>query len=127
MKPDFSLRNLARTKVSEYLVRFVFGGAIALGAFVIGKTYGPRVGGLFLAFPALLPAGLTLLEEHDGRRAARDDARGAILGSLGLMAFALIVRYVAPRGGAWALSLALVGWLIVSVGAWLVVYGRRPS
>lgn len=125
MNPDFSLAALAKTKVSEYLVRFAFGGAVAVGASTLGEIYGARVGGLFLAFPALLPAGLTLIKQHDGRRAARDDARGAILGSVGLMAFALIVQLGTPRLGAWSLALALGGWLVVSVSAWCLVYGRR--
>ncbi len=36
--------------------------------------FGPRVGGLFLAFPAILPATLTLLEKKEGKTKACADA-----------------------------------------------------
>ena len=52
---------------------------------------------LFLAFPAILPASLTLVKEHDGRRKTCDDARGSRLGALGMLAFAIVVAILAPR------------------------------
>ena len=118
MKPHFQPQQLRKTHVTEYLLRFGFGGAVALVASAIGQAWGPRVGGLFLAFPALLPAGLLLVKQHDGRRAAADDARGAVLGSLGLMGFGIVIWGVADRLASWfSLTLALAIWIAVSVGA----------
>ena len=127
MAPKFSPDELRRTKSHEYALRFVFGGIVALGAFLIGKAFGPLIGGLFLAFPALLPAGLTLIKEHDGRRAAEDDARGATLGSLGLVAFALVVHLTCSLGPLICLTIALLAWTVVSVAGWFLVHGRRAS
>jgi hypothetical protein len=126
MLPQFSPQQLKRTKWGEYLVRFAFGGGVSVAAWMIGKAFGPRIGGLFLAFPAILPASLTLIKEHDGRGAAKDDALGAALGSLGLGAFALVVWGTA----AWdAPTLTLVSasvlWFVVSASAWWLVFGRR--
>ena len=125
MLPEFSPKELRETKPLEYLVRFAFGGAIAVAAFVVGEVYGPKGGGLFLAFPALLPAGLTLIKRHDGRRAAADDARGAMLGSVGMLAFAIAVWW----GRQWSpwvcLGGALVAWAAISVACWFAVFGRR--
>ncbi|HVY25155.1 MAG TPA: DUF3147 family protein [Polyangiaceae bacterium] len=125
--PEFLPRQLLQTKATEYLLRFGLGGAISAGAWVIASVYGPRVGGLFLAFPAILPASLTLVKKHDGRRAAADDARGAALGSLGLAAFAFTVATMASagHGATWTLLSALLAWLIVSVGAWCLLF--RPA
>jgi hypothetical protein len=50
---------------------------------VISAVAGPRAGGVFLAFPAILLASLTLVAKEEGPARARDDARGAIFGTLG--------------------------------------------
>jgi hypothetical protein len=44
-------------KPHEWAVRFFFGGAICVLAGLISKKFGPEIGGLFLAFPAIFPAG----------------------------------------------------------------------
>jgi hypothetical protein len=75
--PTFSLRGLKKTKPLEHVVRFLFGGTIAVFTGVIAHAWGPDVGGLFLAFPAILPASLTMVHDHDGRASAVKDAEGA--------------------------------------------------
>ena len=80
-------------------MRFGFGGLITAVAGLIAKEYGPVVGGLFLAFPAIFPASATLIEKHErerkeqrgpngvdrGRKAVSADAGGAAIGSVGLL------------------------------------------
>ena len=125
MKPAFQPRSLAKTSLTQYLLRFGFGGAVALAASAVGEAWGPHVGGLFLAFPALLPAGLTLVKQHDGRSAAADDARGALLGSLGLISFGITIWSAASWLAPWlVLTLALAIWASVSVGAWWCVFAK---
>lgn len=119
MRPQFSLAQLKQTSAGEYIVRFVFGGAVALAASAVGEAFGPGVGGLFLAFPALLPASLTLIKRHDGRSAAAADARGAVVGSVGLTCFAGVVWSTQAWQAPWlSLSLALLTWIAVSAGLW---------
>lgn len=128
MKARFQPQQLRKTTPTEYLLRFGFGGVVALAASAAGQAWGPRVGGLFLAFPALLPAGLLLVKEHDGRGAATDDARGAVLGSLGLVGFGVVIWLTAERLAPWlSLTLALGTWVGVSVGAWWSVFARRSA
>ena len=123
--PEFAPSQLKDTKAWEYIVRFVFGGAITVATGMIGKVWGPLVAGLFLAFPAILPASLTLVKQHDGRKEAVEDARGARLGSIALAAFALVVLVTVDRLPAFGvLTLAAVAWLLVSIGAWFAVHGR---
>lgn len=117
----------------QYAIRFVLGGLVTAGAGIVAKVYGPVVGGLFLAFPAIFPAGATLIEKHEnqrkvekrlngelrGRWAVSLDAAGAGIGSIGLAAFGLIVWQFSDRGPAWAVLLgASIAWVAVSVALW---------
>jgi hypothetical protein len=110
MRVHFDISALKATKWYEYALRFLFGGTITVVTGVMASRYGPVFGGLFLAFPAIFPASATLVEKHErekkqragivktirGREAAALDARGAAIGSLGLIGFAFAVRRLAP-------------------------------
>jgi hypothetical protein len=119
----------------EWILRFVFGGTICVAAGLIANRYGPAVGGLFLAFPAIFPAGASLVEAHEkihkrrigadgtrrGRFIAALDALGAALGCTGLAAFALVFWIWLPRSpSAMVFLLATLSWLTFAVGAWLL-------
>ena len=127
------LDGLRRTKWHEYAVRFVFGGLITAVAGLIAHRYGPGVGGLFLAFPAIFPAGVTLVEKHEtqkkkdaglkgvvrGRQAAALDAAGAALGSIGLAVFAVTVwQFLTRYSPAVVLFCAALLWLVASGLSW---------
>jgi hypothetical protein len=133
IKVDFS--TLGQTKWHDYAVRFLFGGLITALAGIIAKKFGPGIGGLFLAFPAIFPASATLIEKHErekkesvglngaarGRSAASIDAAGSSMGSIGLFVFAFVVWQFMPRNRAWiALAAATVLWLGVSVAVWQI-------
>ena len=49
---------LRSIKAKHYAVRFCFGFLISVVAALISAIAGAKVGGLFLAFPAILPATL---------------------------------------------------------------------
>jgi hypothetical protein len=130
---QFKPSALRQTRWYEYLVRFVLGGAMTVVAGLIAARFGPVIGGLFLAFPAIFPASATLIEKHSrqrkekaglsgvrrGRDAAALDAAGAALGSLGLAAFAAVIWLMVASSPSWALVFATVAWLTVAVLAWL--------
>jgi hypothetical protein len=133
MRIHISLSALRHIKPHEYLTRFVLGGVLSLVSAWLGHRFGTAVGGLFLAFPAIFPASATLVEKHErekkqragiadtrrGRLAAAIDARGAALGSLGLLAFAAVTWRLLRGDALWvALSCAVAVWLVVSVIAW---------
>jgi hypothetical protein len=105
-------------------VRFLFGAGIALGAGLMGMRFGPVVGGVFLAFPAVLPAAMTMLEKQAGRSVAEVDSLGAILGSVAMAAFAVVATAtIRPLGGALAIAAAWAAWLAVAIG--LFALARR--
>lgn len=131
---------LRQTKWYECAIRFVLGGAITVIAAFLAKKFGPAVGGLFLAFPAVFPASATLVEKHEaekkaqkgqhgekrGRDAAALDAAGTVMGSIGLVLFALIVWILLPDHSA---CLTLFGaallWFVSSCCLWLLREHRR--
>jgi hypothetical protein len=135
MRIKVDLSTLGQTKWHDYAVRFLFGGLITALAGIIAKRFGPGIGGLFLAFPAIFPASATLIEKHEkekkkalglkgearGRSAASIDAAGSSMGSIGLFVFALVVWQFMPRARAWiVLAGAIVLWLGVSVAVWQI-------
>jgi len=114
--------------VKKYLTRFVFGAGIATAAAIVGMVFGPKLGGILLGFPAILPASLTLIERTDGRHEAKVDATGALLGSFALIGFAAAAALALPRFSAGiALALACAAWAVIAAGLYvlIVVVGRR--
>jgi len=126
VRPKINLGGLRKPKTWEYVVRFLFGGLVTVCSGLVAHAYGPTLGGLFLAFPSILPASLTLVKQHEGRAKALEDARGARLGSVGLAAFAIVIWAGGTSLKPALLLVAATGaWLFVSVGLWLVQYGSR--
>ena len=112
--------------MSKYLTRFVFGAGIATAAAIVGMVFGPKIGGILLAFPAILPASLTLIERNDGRHEAKVDAIGALLGSFALIGFAAVAAFALTRLGAViALALACAAWAVIAAGLY-VLMARLP-
>jgi hypothetical protein len=131
---QFKPSALRQTHWYEFLIRFGLGGAMTVVAGLIAARYGPVIGGLFLAFPAIFPASATLIEKHvrerkekaglpgarRGKEAAALDAVGAALGSFGLAAFGLVIWLMIVRSPGWALALGAGSWLVVAMLAWQV-------
>jgi len=117
-----------QTSWKDYAVRFLFGGVITAIVGVLGKAFGPAVAGLFLAFPAILPASVTLVSRRNGKEQAGIDALGAAIGSVGLVAFAAIVWWLASQRAAWlVLLIASVCWFVVSGAVWLAIQQVRED
>jgi len=124
-RPKLDPKGLHDKSPKDFLVRFVFGAAISLMAALIGLRF-PELSGVFLAFPAILPASLTLVERDGGRHEAEVNARGAIIGAFGLLAFAVVVALaIKPLGAPAALALAGLSWVVVAVGLYMLVMALR--
>ena len=65
MRIRINLASLEQTQWHEYLTRFLLGGLITVATGLVAKHFGPVIGGLFLAFPAIFPSGATLIEKHE--------------------------------------------------------------
>jgi Protein of unknown function (DUF3147) len=71
VKIKIDITAIGESRWYEYLVRFAFGGTITALAGLVAKRYGPGIGGLFLAFPAIFPATATLLDKHERQKKER--------------------------------------------------------
>lgn len=135
MQVKIDTSSLGSTKWYQYAVRFLLGGLITAAAGLIAKKFGPVVGGLFLAFPAIFPASATLIEKHEkqkknkagldgtvsGRKAASVDAAGSAMGSIALLVFAVFVwRFLPFHSALLVLPLATIAWSVVAVGIWMI-------
>jgi uncharacterized membrane protein (GlpM family) len=134
MKIEFDTSRLGESRWYEYLVRFIFGGCITAVAGLIAKHYGPLIGGLFLAFPAIFPATATLIEKHEkekkkeqgkdgtirARIAVGMDAIGTSIGAIALAVFAMIVWRELPRSSLpAALISAMLAWIATAWLGWM--------
>lgn len=126
--PVVNLGAVRSVGVKDILIRFGLGAFISISAGIIGLTVSHRLSGAFLAFPSILPASLTLLQEKEGTRRADRDAIGAVLGGAALVLFAMIgeagFRHLEPY---LVLVLALVGWLVASFVLYAMLALARPD
>ncbi len=117
-----SFRGARNVPLRDLAIRFAFGAGISAVASLIAALAGWRAGGLMLAFPAILPATLTLLEQEESERKAVDADFGSVLGALGLAAFAAAAWWLLPRSGATiALVVAGVAWLGTAGGCFFTL------
>lgn len=127
---------LRRTSWRAFAARLVLGGLATVVTGLAGAMAGPSVGGLFLALPAIFCASATLIEsterhhkhvvgmhgEQRGKMAAALDAAGTALGSIGMLAFAVVFAAVVRTQVAMAFVAATLAWSLIAVAAW---YCRR--
>ena len=135
MRVTVDTSSLKATNWHQLLLRFVFGGAVTAAAGIIAKLYGPAVGGLFLAFPAIFPASATLIEKHErerkqkagvrgevqARKAVAIDAAGASMGSLGLLFFAIAIqKFIVGHRPSLVVICATAVWMLASYLLWTI-------
>jgi len=128
MRLKLRFDSLKETKPTEYVSRFVFGGEVTVLAGFVADHYGPVLGGLFLAFPGIFPAGVSLVEKHKTQREnaegklgiwsargqASAEATGASVGTLGLMGFAVVLWQGLPTHN-------FLPMIITATGTWIAV------
>lgn len=139
MMVQVKFASLKGIRPHEWLIRFAFGGAICVLAGLISSHYGPAIGGLLLAFPAIFPASASLVEAHEhkhkarvgldgaqrGRMVAGVDAIGASVGCIALACFAIFCWLCFPALSTWAVLLGATSvWLLVAVLLWWIRKGR---
>jgi hypothetical protein len=128
-RPRFDGGALRKQSPRDYFIRFAFGAVISAVAPAVAIVVGARIGGTLLAFPAILPASLTLIERKSGRDEAVVDSKGAALGGVALVVFAIVAARALPRLNAVAaLTVAGLSWVVsalVLFGAYVVVVRLR--
>jgi hypothetical protein len=133
MKVRFDPSPLRLTRWHSHALRFAVGGMVTLATGLAAKAVGPTGGGLFLAFPAIFPIGVLLLERvenrkvgpgargYHGRRAALVQSVGATMGAVGLTGFGVTAWGALDGLPAWlALGLAILSWASLAVATWWI-------
>jgi Protein of unknown function (DUF3147) len=122
------LGSLREIQLRALALRFAFGAAVSVVAGLVGIAVGQRAGGVMLAAPAVLPATLTIIERHEGRRPAVTEVQGAVLGAVALVGFAVVAAASMARLPlAAALLGALAAWAAVAIGGYLTQAAVLPS
>jgi len=122
---------LRESSWAGHLLRFVIGGLVTVAVGLFTKATSPKTGGLLLAIPSIVPLGIALLVRLQNkkagpgsrgdraRHAATVEAAGASMGTLGLLAFAIVAWKLLARTHAWiALPAATLAWAAVAAGVW---------
>jgi hypothetical protein len=124
-RPAAKPARLKQVRPRDIGIRFVAGSLTSIAAGLVAIGFGPRVGGVLLAFPAILAASLTLIEEQEDSVDAREDARGAIVGGAALTAFAVVGELTLSHiPGGLALAAATVAWVAVGGALYALLWWR---
>lgn len=113
---SLDLSNLKKVKPKDLGIRFVFGAAIAVIAGIVSLSAGSKAGGPLLAFPAILPATLTLIEKDEGEEKTVHDLQGSVVGAIGMCSFAVVAAVLL---GKVAVGIAI----LAAFGAWALTAG----
>ena len=140
MKIKLDASPLRESSWSGHLLRFAIGGLVTVAVGLFTKMTSPKAGGLLLAIPSIVPLGIALLARLQNkkagphsrgdraRHAAIIEATGASMGTLGLLAFAVVAWQLLARTRAWiALPAATLAWAAVAAGAWYVRKSRGSA
>jgi hypothetical protein len=114
--------------MSEYVVRFLVGGVVVSTFAVLGDVLRPRsFAGLFGAAPSVALATLGIAVYHHGAGYAATQSHSMMAGAIALGVYSVVVCQLLVRArlrAAPAVLLALVVWLIVALGLWVLAGGQ---
>jgi hypothetical protein len=120
---QLDVSQLKHLKLKDYILRFLFGGAISVLAAFITQVLNVRIGGVFMAFPAILLASLTMISREDGKYNAEEDARGGIVGAVAFVVTAIVlILTLRALSVPVVLFMALIVWLICAFGLYALSY-----
>jgi Protein of unknown function (DUF3147) len=124
-RPALDVGKLREVRPRDLAIRFVAGALTSIAAGLLTLAFGARVGGILLAFPAILGASLTLIEDQEDSIEAREDARGAVVGGCALALFAAIAALTLGHiNPVLALLLATAAWFAGALLGYLLAWFR---
>jgi Protein of unknown function (DUF3147) len=124
-RPSVHVEKLRELQPRELAWRFAAGAVTSIVSGAVTLAFGPRAGGILLAFPAILAASLTLIAEEEDRSEAREGARGAVIGGCALTLFAAVAALTLGEiSGVLALVIATAAWLGAALIGYVVAWFR---
>lgn len=122
------LGSLREVRPGGLALRFAFGAAVSVLAWLVTAAAGVRAGGVMLAAPAVLPATLTIIEKTEGRGPAITEVQGSVAGAAALIGFAVVAAAATARLPlAAALLAALAAWAVLAIGGYLALAAIAPT
>lgn len=114
--------------MTEYLIRFVIGGAVVSGFAMLGDMLRPKsFAGIFGAAPSIALATLGIAVYSQGALYAAVQGRTMIMGAIALGAYSAAVCQLLIRARMRALTASLVSllvWLMVAFGLFFLAGGQ---
>jgi hypothetical protein len=114
--------------MSEYVVRFLVGGAVVSAFTMLGDVLRPKsFAGLFGAAPSVALATLGIAIYQHGSSYAGMQSLSMMAGAVALAVYSIIVCQLLVRARMRALPttlLSIVVWLTAAFGLWTVAGGR---
>jgi len=114
--------------MTEYVIRFLAGGAIVSAFAMLGDLLRPKsFAGLFGAAPSVALATLGIAVYQHGAAYAALQTRAMIAGAIALAIYSVVVCQILARARLRALPatlLSLVVWLIVAFGVLMLAGGQ---
>src|SRR5436190_349527 len=115
-----ALETLEGSKMTEYVIRFLVGGAVVSALAMLGDLLRPKsFAGLFGAAPSVALATLGIAVYQHGADYAAVQTQAMIAGAIALAIYSVIVCHLLVRAQLRAVTatlLSLVVWLIVAFG-----------
>jgi len=114
--------------MSEYVIRFLLGGAVVSAFAMLGDLLRPKsFAGLFGAAPSVALATLGIAVYQHGGDYAALQSRSMMAGAVALAVYSIIVCHVLVRARIRALPatvLSLPAWLVVGFGLLILAGGQ---
>jgi hypothetical protein len=114
--------------MTEYLVRFLVGGAVVSAFAMLGDVLRPKsFAGLFGAAPSVALATLGIAVYQHGADYAALQTQAMIAGAIALAVYSVVVCQILIRSRLRALPatlLSLIVWLIVAFGVLILAAGQ---
>lgn len=111
--------------MSEWIIRFLIGGAVVSAFAVLSEVYRPKsFAGLFNAAPSIALATLGITIAHHGKTYAATEARSMVLGAIAFFCYAAAASWLLMRFKPKTLvaTVALIPvWFAASLGLWWVL------
>jgi hypothetical protein len=119
---------MEETKMSEYVVRFLIGGAVVSVFAMLGDMLRPKsFAGLFGAAPSVALATLGIAIYQHGESYAAAQTLSMMAGAVALAVYSVVVCQLLIRARMRALLatlLSIVVWLITAFGLWALAGGQ---
>ena len=113
--------------MSEYVIRFLVGGAVVSAFSMLGDVLKPKsFAGLFAAAPSVALATLGIAIYQHGAAYAGSQSLSMMAGAIALVVYSIVVCQLLMRGRMRALPATIVSivvWLTAAFGLWVLAGG----